>query len=66
MTCVTDGFDLGVREREGPYISALSNWVEDGTIYYNREDCQPERGWIVIKSSILGVLHLSCTLEFQM
>lgn len=41
--CVTDGFDLGVREREGPWISALSNLLEDGTIYYIREDCQP--GW---------------------
>lgn len=38
-TC-TDGFDVGVGRREAPEISALRNWVEDGTIYYDREDCQ--------------------------
>lgn len=41
IACVADGFDVGGRVREGPYISALSNWVEDGTIYGNREECQP-------------------------
>lgn len=64
IACVADGFDVGGREREGPYISALSNWVEDGTIYVNREDCQSGWGWIGI-SSILDILHLSYTLEFQ-
>lgn len=27
ISCVADGFDVGGRVREGPYISALSNWV---------------------------------------
>lgn len=64
IACVADGFDVVGREREGPYISALSNWMEDGTIYDNREECQPGWGWIGI-SSILDILHSSYTLEFQ-
>lgn len=50
ITRVADGFDVGGRGREGPYISALNNWVENGTIYGNREECQPGWGWIGISS----------------
>lgn len=30
---MADGVDVGVRDREGPGISGLSNWVEDGTTH---------------------------------
>lgn len=50
IACVADGCDGGGRKKEGPYTSALSNWVQGGTIYGNREECQPGWGRIGISS----------------
>lgn len=46
---------MGVREREGPEISALSNWVENGTIH-RKGKAASWVGWTGVVSSTADAL----------
>lgn len=52
---MADGVDVGVRDREGPGISGLSNWVEDGTTH-TRGKAASWVGWTGAVSSAADAL----------